>query len=68
MRAQTLFKSMPASLGRKLKLLGILILLVSTGFVWLATDQTIAPPIVRTMDLFWRLFVCQCFFQFDLLH
>jgi hypothetical protein len=67
MKAQTLFRSLPANLGWKLTVMGILILLISTGFVWMVTDQVIAPPIVRTMDLLWKLVVCRCFFQFDLL-
>ncbi len=67
MKMQTFQKPMPLNSGLKFKIMGILILAISTGFVWMATDQVIAPPIVRTMDLVWRLFVCRCFFQFDLL-
>jgi hypothetical protein len=67
METQTLIKSRPSGMGLKVKIMGILILVISTGFVWMATGQTIAPPIVRTMDLLWRLLVCRCFFQFDLL-
>jgi hypothetical protein len=48
-------------------MMGILVLMISTGFVWMATDQTIAPPLTRTLDLLWRLLICRCFFQFDLL-
>lgn len=51
----------------KVKLLGMLVLVISTGFVWMATSQTVAPPLVRTMDILWRILVCRCFFQFDLL-
>lgn len=67
MRAQTFLKTLPMSSGLKLKIMGILILAISTGFVWMATDHVIAPPIVRTMDFLWRLLVCRCVFQFDLL-
>ena len=38
----------------------ILGLAVTTGFVWLRTDQAIAPPTIRVMDWLWRLFICQC--------
>jgi hypothetical protein len=48
--------------------MGSMVLVISTGFVWMATDQVIAPSIMRILDLLWRLFVCRCFFQFDLLH
>lgn len=67
MKTQTLLRSLPAVSGLKVKIIGLLVLGISTGFVWMATDQTIAPPLVRTLDIFWRLFVCRCFFQFDLL-
>ena len=33
---------------------------VTTGFVWLQTDQAIAPPTIRVMDWLWRVFICQC--------
>ena len=59
--------SISAGSTLKFKLMGILILLISSGFVWMATDQVIAPPILRMADLFWRLFICRCFFQFDIL-
>ncbi len=67
MKTQTLLKSMPAVSGLKVKIVGIVVLVISTGFVWMATDQVIAPPITQALDLLWRLFVCRCFFQFDLL-
>jgi hypothetical protein len=57
MKAQTFFKSQPANSGLKFTIMGVLILVISTGFVWMATDHVIAPPIVRTMDFLWRLFV-----------
>ena len=67
MKTQSFLKSMPVGSGLRIKIMGILVLAISTGFVWMATDQVIAPPIVGTMDLVWRLFVCRCLFQFDLL-
>jgi hypothetical protein len=68
MKTQSFLKSPLSISGLKVKLIAFLVLGVSTGFVWMAADQTIAPPVVRTLDLLWRLFVCRCFFQFDLLH
>jgi hypothetical protein len=67
MKTQSMLRSIPAVSGRKVAILGILILVISTGFVWMANEQAIASPILRTADLLWRLFVCRCFFQFDLL-
>jgi len=67
MEIETPIQSNPNGSRIKVKLMGMFILVISTGFVWLATDQTIAPPMLRTMDLLWRLFVCRCVFQFDLL-
>jgi hypothetical protein len=67
MKAQTLIKTLPGNSGLKFIIMGIFVLLISTGFVWVATDQVIAPPLVRTMDFLWRLIVCRCVFQFDLL-
>jgi hypothetical protein len=67
MKTQILSKSPPAISGLKVKVIGFLVLGISTGFIWMATDQTIAPPLVRTIDILWRLLVCRCFFQFGLL-
>ncbi len=67
MKMQSLLKSMPAISDLKVKIIGLMVLAISTGFVWMATNQVIAPPITRILDLLWRLFVCRCFFQFDLL-
>jgi len=33
---------------------------VITGFVWIQTDQVMAPPGLRIMDALWRFFVCRC--------
>jgi hypothetical protein len=67
METQNLIKSTPSGMGLKVKIMGMVILVISTGFVWMATDQVIAPPVLRTFDLLWRIVVCRCFFQFDLL-
>lgn len=67
MELETPVQSIPDGSRIKVKLMGMLLLVISTGFVWMATDQTVAPPLVRTMDILWRIFVCRCFFQFDLL-
>ncbi len=67
METQKLINSTPSGMGLKVKIMGILILAFSTGFVWMANGQVIASPVLRTMDLLWRLFVCRCFFRFDLL-
>ena len=43
--------------------IGLMIILgiaVTTGFVWMQSDQVIAPPGVRTLDWLWRVFVCRC--------
>lgn len=67
MELETPVQSNPDGSRIKVKLMGMLLLVISTGFVWMATGQTVAPPLVRTMDILWRIFVCRCFFQFDLL-
>ena len=43
---------------RRLLLTGLIVILgiaVTTGFVWMQTDQVIAPPFLRLMDVTWRL-------------
>ena len=43
--------------------IGLMIILgiaVTTGFVWMQSDQVIAPPGVRALDWLWRVFVCRC--------
>jgi len=37
-------------------LIVLCVLLVTSGFVWMQTDQTIAPPGLRVMDALWRMF------------
>ena len=38
----------------------ILGIVVTSGFVWMQTDQVIAPPGLRLMDGLWRVFICRC--------
>ena len=38
-------------------LLGILVLAVTTGFIWMQTDHVIAPPGLRMMNWLWSAFV-----------
>ena len=49
--------------SRRVLLTGLMLLLVIAviaGFVWMQTDQVIAPPGLRVMDALWRFFVCRC--------
>jgi hypothetical protein len=41
-------------------LIVILAVAVTTGFIWMQTDQVIAPPSLRVLDWLWRVFVCRC--------
>jgi hypothetical protein len=48
---------------RRMIVIGLMIILgiaVTTGFVWMQTDQVIASPGLRLMDGLWRLFICRC--------
>ena len=48
---------------RRVLLIGLMILLsiaVTTGFVWMQTDQVIAHPGLRLIDGLWRFFICRC--------
>ena len=45
---------------RIMGLLAILAITVATGFIWILTDQVIAPPGLRMMDWLWRAVVCRC--------
>ena len=48
---------------RRVLVTGLLIILavaVTTGFIWMQTDQVIAPPDLSLMDGLWRLFICRC--------
>ncbi len=48
---------------RRLLVIGVITILglaVTTGFVLLQTDHSIAPPHIRVMDWLWRVFICGC--------
>ena len=53
-------KVMPARRTLLIRLIIILVIAVTTGFVWMQTDQVIAPPGLRVLDWLWRVFVCGC--------
>jgi hypothetical protein len=57
----THLKVMHAGRALAIGLIIILAISVTTGFAWIQTDQVIAPPGLRVLDWFWRVFVCQCF-------
>jgi len=45
--------------------IGLIVILgiaVTADFVWIQTDQVIAPPGFRLMGWLWRVFVCRCSF------
>jgi hypothetical protein len=41
-------------------LIVILAVIVTTSFIWIQSDQVIAPPSLRMMNWLWRVFICQC--------
>jgi hypothetical protein len=50
-------------LSRRVLVIGLLAILgvaATTGFIWMQSDPVIAPPGLRMMDWFWRIFVCRC--------
>ncbi len=53
-------KLIPARRLLMIVVITILGLALTTGFVWLQTDNVIAPPYIRVMDWLWRAFVCGC--------
>ena len=53
-------KVMPARRALVISLIVILIIAVTTGFVWVQTDQVIAPPGLRVLDWLWRVSICRC--------
>ena len=53
-------KVLHASRTLVIGLLVILSIAVKTGFIWIQTDQVIAPPGVRVLDWLWRAIVCRC--------
>ena len=56
----TYHKIIPASRALVIGMIVILAVAVTTGFVWMQTDQVIVPPSLRVMDWLWRVFVCRC--------
>jgi len=49
--------------NRRMLIVGLIVLLsiaLTSGFVWIQTDQVMAPPGLRFMDALWRFFVCRC--------
>jgi len=53
-------KVMPANRALLIGLIVILGIAVTTGFIWIQTDQVIAPPSLRLLDWLWKVFVCRC--------
>lgn len=53
-------KVMPARRAPVIRLIVIVVIAVTTGFIRIQTDQIIAPPGLRVLDWFWRVFVCGC--------
>ncbi len=45
-------------------LAGILILMISSSFIWMANDHVIAPPVLRILDGLYRVFSGHYFFHF----
>ncbi len=44
---------------RRTLVIGLLVILgivLIAGFVWMQTDQVIAPPSLRVLDWLWRMF------------
>ncbi|HKY55897.1 MAG TPA: hypothetical protein VJM08_16390 [Anaerolineales bacterium] len=53
-------KIMPASRVLVMGLIVILAIALATGFIWIQTDQVIAPPSLRLLNWLWKVFICQC--------
>ena len=52
-------------LSRRVLILGTIVFLsaaLTAGYIWVMRDQSIAPPGLRVMNWFWRVFVCHCAF------
>jgi hypothetical protein len=59
-RIATLQKMIPTRRVMVISMVVIVIVLVTTGFVWMRTDPVIAPPSLRVLDWLWTVFVCHC--------
>ena len=53
-------KVMPARRALVIRLIVIVAIAVTTGFIRIQTAQIIAPPGLKVLDWFWRVFVCRC--------
>jgi len=60
LKINTYLKTVPAGRTFVIGLIMILGVAVTTGFVLIQMDQTIAPPGLRVLDWLWRVFVCRC--------
>jgi hypothetical protein len=58
--ASTSLKTIPIRRMFVTVLIIILGIALITGFVWIRTDHSIAPPGLRLLDELWRLFICRC--------
>ena len=58
-KIRTHLNFIPASRTLIIGLFITLAIAVTTGFVWMQTDQVIAPPGLRALDWLWRIFVCR---------
>jgi len=55
-----MYISLKVNIGNRLFVIGLfllLIILITSGFVWMQTDHVIAPPGVRIMDGLWRVYI-----------
>jgi hypothetical protein len=51
------------TLAARILILGMIIAMafaMTIGFVWMQTDQVIAPPGLRIMNWLWGVFICIC--------
>lgn len=55
-----LLKVLTGNRALVIRLIVIVAIAVTTGFIRIQTDQVIAPPGLRVLDWFWRVFVCGC--------
>lgn len=53
-------KVLTADRALVMRLIVILAIAVTTGFIWIQTDQVIAPPSLRLLDWLWKVFICRC--------
>jgi hypothetical protein len=53
-------KVMPARRALVIRLIVIVAIAVTTGFIRIQTDLVIAPTGLRVLDWLWRVFICGC--------